>query len=1095
MTTIPQLPQTAVVNPTDQLMLDQSGSSAATTVSQLLQGLQPELTLVQGKLLGRVSPVPGQPESVDIGHGLTVASTALTVDTSVIAPLASPAFSGTPTAPTPAVGDSSNAIATTAFVQAKYYQPISLTGDVTGTGSNAIAATLPAITTPGQFTKVTVNAKGQVTSGTTSLSPADMSGLAAVATSGSYTDLSNRPASYALPAATTATLGGVKPGANLAVLPDGTLSVTASLLDVSQATAIASGTTLSRSLAGRAADVCNVLDYGADPTGVADFAAAFQALASGLPANGGTIYFPKGTYRFNSAVYAPDKALIELDGGVIFVGSGGPNTVADGSVLQQQQASKIFMRVGATDTNSFTLHASQVVSTTSGTTSYEKAALYAAAASYDPSTYTHGTSFDTASTTKDVVGIQSTGAIQPGNATGRAWGLTAMAVVNPASDGAATGIEVDLVNNGASQPENSRWNSKNGVIAVNFGPNQGTNAFQVVAAGGTWYDGYTVLKGAVTRYAFVLRDLSAYPSNTPAFIDANGNAQFQSLTIPGGTISGASITVATPATSDNSTTVANTAFVKAQNYITSAGAPVQSVVGQTGSVTAAQIAASVAGTGLTGSGGTLIVNYGTTSTTAAAGNDSRIAGALSAATAASTYAPLASPSFTGTPTVPTAVLNASSTQAASTAFVIGQAGTSTPAMNGTAAVGTTTQFARQDHVHPTDTSRAPTASPTFTGTITASGTIANTGSLVSTLGTVALGSLLSSSYLSPYAGSLLFGTGADGSVTISSGTTTLSRDMHYTNLVLSGTGVLNPNGHRIFVTGTLDISAAASGAILVTGGTVSNAVGSAAGSGNGAQFAARDVPLAAPALNGVAGGTGVGATGTSSAAYNFAANGGQGGVGGAGGAGTSAGGSAGSLALTASYQPSFSTPTQTFSLYYGTCNTTFAGFSGSSGGAGGGDGTNAGGGGGAAAPGGGSICLYARFIQRGTNTNAGILSAKGSSGGNGGNAAGGNAGGGGGGGAAGGGFIYIVTEALLGSTITNAVDVSGGTGGTGGTGSGTGKGGAGGAGGNGGNYQIINLGAPSFTSGTFNTSGSAGSTTSSTSGGSGGAGATVRGNL
>ena len=36
-------------------------------------------------------------------------------------------------------------------------------------------------------------------------------------------------------------------------------------------------------------------------------------------------------------------------------------------------------------------------------------------------------------------------------------------------------------------------------------------------------------------------------------------------------------------------------------------------------------------------------------------------------------------------------------------------------MNGTVAVGTGTTVARADHVHPVDTSRAPLASPTFTG--------------------------------------------------------------------------------------------------------------------------------------------------------------------------------------------------------------------------------------------------------------------------------------------------------------------------------------------------------------------------------------------
>jgi collagen type VII alpha len=42
----------------------------------------------------------------------------------------------------------------------------------------------------------------------------------------------------------------------------------------------------------------------------------------------------------------------------------------------------------------------------------------------------------------------------------------------------------------------------------------------------------------------------------------------------------------------------------------------------------------------------------------------------------------------------------------------------TPIVNGTAAVGVGTTTARGDHVHPTDTSRAALASPTFTGTVT-----------------------------------------------------------------------------------------------------------------------------------------------------------------------------------------------------------------------------------------------------------------------------------------------------------------------------------------------------------------------------------------
>lgn len=79
-------------------------------------------------------------------------------------------------------------------------------------------------------------------------------------------------------------------------------------------------------------------------------------------------------------------------------------------------------------------------------------------------------------------------------------------------------------------------------------------------------------------------------------------------------------------------------------------------------------------------------------------------------------APLASPTLTGTPAAPTASVSTNTTQIATTAFVVGQVGTATPLINGTAAVGTSLLYARQDHVHPTDTTRAALASPTFTGT-------------------------------------------------------------------------------------------------------------------------------------------------------------------------------------------------------------------------------------------------------------------------------------------------------------------------------------------------------------------------------------------
>jgi hypothetical protein len=81
-------------------------------------------------------------------------------------------------------------------------------------------------------------------------------------------------------------------------------------------------------------------------------------------------------------------------------------------------------------------------------------------------------------------------------------------------------------------------------------------------------------------------------------------------------------------------------------------------------------------------------------------------------------APLSSPTFTGEPAAPTATANQNDTQIATTAFVVGQAASANPEANGTAAPGTSLKYARADHIHPTDSSRAPVNAPTFTGKVT-----------------------------------------------------------------------------------------------------------------------------------------------------------------------------------------------------------------------------------------------------------------------------------------------------------------------------------------------------------------------------------------
>jgi hypothetical protein len=169
----------------------------------------------------------------------------------------------------------------------------------------------------------------------------------------------------------------------------------------------------------------------------------------------------------------------------------------------------------------------------------------------------------------------------------------------------------------------------------------------------------------------------------------------------------------------------------------------QELLSPSGYVTAVSGTAPVVSSG--GATPSISVTVGQVANTVAAGDDSRFSNSRIPTAHASTHAsggsdavtiaesqvtglvtdlglksPLASPTFTGTPASVTAAVNTNTTQIATTAFVVGQAATATPLVDGTAAVGTSLLYARQDHIHGTDTSRAPAASPTFSGTVTVS---------------------------------------------------------------------------------------------------------------------------------------------------------------------------------------------------------------------------------------------------------------------------------------------------------------------------------------------------------------------------------------
>ena len=74
------------------------------------------------------------------------------------------------------------------------------------------------------------------------------------------------------------------------------------------------------------------------------------------------------------------------------------------------------------------------------------------------------------------------------------------------------------------------------------------------------------------------------------------------------------------------------------------------------------------------------------------------------------------PGFVNTPTCPPPPANDNSNKMITSGWYAGQASSSNPAMDGAvAAPGTSLTFSRGDHIHPTDTSRAPNNSPNFTG--------------------------------------------------------------------------------------------------------------------------------------------------------------------------------------------------------------------------------------------------------------------------------------------------------------------------------------------------------------------------------------------
>lgn len=328
---------------------------------------------------------------------------------------------------------------------------------------------------------------------------------------------------------------------------------------------------------------------------------------------------------------------------------------------------------------------------------------------------------------------------------------------------------------------------------------------------------------------------------------------------------------------------------------------------------------------------------------------------------------------------------------------------------------------------------------------------------------------------------IYFGDGSGGAVSITSGTTTLTRPMQYSTLTISGTGSLSTASYPVTCSVECDLSAAPAGAITYAAGNGGN--GAAGGTGGaGSTSASAHLPTGQTALNGGAGGATTGSqplnvTAVAGAICGGIANGSAGGNGSSGNGGAAR---VGSSFPTIQWQPKYLRGPLESWLRGSTL--VVCGGTGQAGSGGGGDGT-AGGGGGAAGQGGTFVALWAKALRRGGSTAPGAIRANGGNGGNGGTPAAGDRGGGGGGGAGSGGCVYVVAGSLLGTSAADMLQASGGTGGTGGSGSGTGTAGGGGQGGYGGICLLFDLGAGTLT--VADARSTAGSAASGATGGAG----------
>jgi hypothetical protein len=114
---------------------------------------------------------------------------------------------------------------------------------------------------------------------------------------------------------------------------DNAVSITGGTVsaNVSASTVLTTGTTTARTLAARAADISNVLDYGADNTGATVVNTAVQAAANAIASTGGILLIPPGSYLWSGTVSLKSLTTVQMYGAVLTASPSWPNNDSAGA--------------------------------------------------------------------------------------------------------------------------------------------------------------------------------------------------------------------------------------------------------------------------------------------------------------------------------------------------------------------------------------------------------------------------------------------------------------------------------------------------------------------------------------------------------------------------------------------------------------------------------------------------------------------------------------------------------------------------------------------------------------------------------------------